>query len=341
MDLSDLDHWDFHLPEDRIARRPAATRTGSRLLHLPLDGGPFGHRQFTELPELLEPGDLLVGNDTRVMAARLEARRESGAKVELLVLEPGPGVVRALGRNIRRVKPGDRLLLAGGGEARVHAVDGGEVAVSFDAPVAEVLERQGAMPLPPYLQREADEADAERYQTVYAGPLGAAAAPTAGLHFDENMLAQLADRRVGFATVTLHVGLGTFKPLQEEQLQEKRLHEERFSIPEATARAIADTRARGHRVIAIGTTTTRALEASTPAGATSPEPGPGATQLFLAPPDRVTAIDGLITNFHLPRSSLLMLVACLCSRERLLSAYGEAITSGYRFYSYGDAMLLL
>lgn len=339
MDLAD---WDFELPETCIARRPAERRTGSRLLHMPLGGGELDHRRFTDLGGLLAPGDLLVGNDTRVMAARLAARRESGGAVELLVLSLGPGPVTALGRNIRRVKQGDRLLLEGGGHVVVEELlGGGQVALSFSGDPREVLAAQGEMPLPPYLNRRADDEDALRYQTVFAGPLGAAAAPTAGLHFDEPMLAELDAIGIGFATVTLHVGLGTFKPLAEDQLRSKTLHREEFSIPLATAEAIARTRADGGRVIAIGTTTTRALQAATAEGSLSPRPGPGHTELFLSPPDRVHAVDGLITNFHLPRSSLLMLVACFCGRERLLATYREAITSGYRFYSYGDAMLLV
>lgn len=340
-ELSALDAWDFALPEDQIARRPAARRSASRLLHLPLAGSPNTHHTFTDLPALLEPGDLLVVNDTRVMAARLMARRQSGARVELLVLGVGPGPVRALGRNVRRVKPGDDLILADGGRVRVLDVEDGTLTLAFARPVEDLLAEQGAMPLPPYLNRDADEQDVVRYQTVYAGPLGAAAAPTAGLHFDEELLGQLERAGIGLARVTLHVGLGTFKPLDEDQLASRRLHEEWFSIPEATALAIAETRAGGGRVVAVGTTTTRALQAATRPGCASPTPGAGSTDIFLAPPDRVPAVDGLITNFHLPRSSLLMLVACLCGRERLLATYREAIASGYRFYSYGDAMLLL
>ncbi|MCO4743472.1 MAG: tRNA preQ1(34) S-adenosylmethionine ribosyltransferase-isomerase QueA [Proteobacteria bacterium] len=338
----DLGDWDFELPPEAIARRPSSERTGSRLLCLPKEGGELRHGDFSELPSLLREGDLLVGNDTRVMAARLAARRHTGGKVELLVLSFDGDQAVALGRNLRRVKAGDVLTLDGGGEVRVEELFGdGRVRVSFSSDPVAIMDAQGRMPLPPYMNRDADAEDRERYQTVYAGPLGAAAAPTAGLHFDAAMIDTLDKVGVGFARVTLHVGLGTFKPLEERQLQTKQLHSERYAIPELTAARIAETRARGGRVIAVGTTTTRALQASTPAGATAPQPGAGSTELFLSPPDRLHAIDGLITNFHLPKSSLLMLVACLVGRERLLSTYREAIREGYRFYSYGDAMLIL
>ena len=340
--MSVLDDWDYDLPPDRIADRPAARRAEARLLVLPRAGGGPSHRVFSELPELLGAGDLLVANDTRVMAARLRARRATGGRVELLLLEPGPGAVRALARPARKLSPGDRLSLDGGGTAQVIDLLGeGVVRVSLDRPPAEVMAEQGEMPLPPYLERPADAADAERYQTVYAGPLGAAAAPTAGLHFTEALLADLAARGVTFATVTLHVGLGTFRPLREEDVARGRLHAESFAVPRETALAIEAARAGGGRVVAVGTTTARALEAATPPGAVLPVSGAGTTDLFIAPPYRFRSLDGLITNFHLPRSSLLMLVAALVGRERLLGAYEEAVAEGYRFYSYGDAMVIL
>lgn len=337
-----LDAWDFPLPPDRIARRPGERRSASRLMHLPIAGeGPF-HHHFDELPALLRRGDLLVGNDSRVMAARLRARRRTGAAVELVVLEPGPGDVDALARPARKLKEGETLELAGGGEVTVvRAAIDGVVRLRFDGDPAEVMEHQGEMPLPPYLERAADASDRERYQTVYAGPLGSAAAPTAGLHFDPPLITRLAETGVGFTTVTLHVGLGTFRPLRDEDLAAGVLHAERWRVPAATAERIADTRARGGRVIAIGTTATRTLESATPEGARIPVAGAGTTRLFLKPGDRLRAVDGLITNFHLPRSSLLLLVAALVGRERLLAAYDEAVRTGYRFYSYGDAMLLV
>jgi S-adenosylmethionine:tRNA ribosyltransferase-isomerase len=338
----DLADWDFVLPEDRIARHPPAERGASRLMHLPLAGGtPTDHR-FADLLGLLQPGDLLVGNDTRVMRARLTARRTTGGRVELLLLQPGPGPVEALARPARKLKRGDVLMVEGGSEARVvRGAEEGVVIVELDRSPAEVMAARGELPLPPYLGRDPVEADRHRYQTVYAGPLGAAAAPTAGLHFTDALLAQLERVGVGFATVTLHVGLGTFRPLRPEDVARGSLHEEWYEVPQETATRIADTRAAGGRVIAVGTTSTRTLEAATPRGHRVPSPGAGTTDLFLRPGSELRTVDGLLTNFHLPRSSLLMLVAVLVGRERLLDAYRQAIARGYRFSSYGDAMLLL
>lgn len=337
-----LDDWDYTLPEDRIARRPLPDRAASRLMVLPIAGGAPRHHRFAELPTLLRAGDLLVGNDTRVMAARLRARRGSGGAVELLVLEPGPGPVAALVRPARRVREGDRLTLAGGGGVRVVAAEGeGRFRVAFDDDPVAVMAAQGEMPLPPYLDRPADAEDAVRYQTVYAGPLGAAAAPTAGLHFTAEVLAALAAAGVGFTTVTLHVGIGTFRPLRAEDIERGRLHEERWAVSPAAADAIARTRARGGRVIAIGTTAARTLETATADEGRVPSPGAGTTDLFIRPGWRFRCVDGLVTNFHLPRSSLLLLVGALVGRERLLGAYADAVREGYRFYSYGDAMLLV
>lgn len=337
-----LDDWDFPLPPERIARRPEERRSASRLMHLPLGGGDPRHLRFDALPGLLRPGDLLIANDSRVMAARLAARRATGAAVELVLLEPGPGEVEALARPARRLRAGEVLSLTGGGEVEVtRAAIDGVVRLRFDRDPAEVMAAQGEVPLPPYLERPADAADRERYQTVYAGPLGSAAAPTAGLHFDPPLLARLEREGVGFATVTLHVGLGTFRPLRPEDLAAGRLHAERWEVPAATADRIRAARAAGGRVIAVGTTATRTLESATPEGSREPQAGAGVTTLFLRPGDRLRCVDGLVTNFHLPKSSLLFLVAALVGRERLLAAYDEAVRTGYRFYSYGDAMLLV
>jgi S-adenosylmethionine:tRNA ribosyltransferase-isomerase len=336
------DSWNFALPDDRIAREPAPERAGSRLMALPIAGGDPRHHRFSDLPDLLRPGDLLVGNDSRVMAARLRARRASGGAVELVLLEPGPGPVPALARPTRKLREGEVLTLAGGGSARIVGhVEPGTVVVELDRDPEAVMAEQGEVPLPPYLARAPIPADRDRYQTVYARDLGSAAAPTAGLHFDPAILARLGERGIGFATVTLHVGLGTFRPLREEDLARGELHPERYSVPEATAAKIDETRRSGGRVVAIGTTTARTLESATPAGARVPSPGSGVTRLFVRPPYAFQALDGLITNFHLPGSSLLMLVGALVGRERLLAAYDEAVRSGYRFYSYGDAMLLV
>ncbi len=337
-----LADWNYELPPERIAARPAEVRSRSRLLVAPLDGGPPQHCAFTDLPELLRPGDLLVANDSRVMRARLRARRRSGGAVQLLLLDPGPGPVRALCRPARRLSAGEELQLSGGHTARLltDPIDG-EIAIELDADPAAIMAEHGEVPLPPYIDRAATLDDRAWYQTVYAGPLGSAAAPTAGLHFDDGVLAALAARAIGFATVTLHVGAGTFRPIDAGALERGALHAERYTVPEETVRRMQETRDCGGRIVAVGTTTTRALEAATPAGARAPSAGPGETSLFVRPPYRFRAIDGLLTNFHLPRSSLLMLVGALAGRERLLDLYALAVRERYRFYSYGDAMLLV
>lgn len=338
----ELAAWDYPLPEEQVARRPAAVRSRSRLLYLPRAGGePLDHT-FADLPGLLRPGDLLVGNDTRVMPARLRARRATGGAVEVLLLEPGPGPVRALVRPLRRLAPGEELALKSGASLRLlERLDDGQALVELDRDPLEVMEAEGEMPLPPYLGREAVPEDRERYQTVFARAPGSAAAPTAGLHFDAELLGALEALGIGFARVTLHVGIGTFRPLRPEDLARGELHEERWEVSEEAAGRVAATRAAGGRVIAVGTTSVRTLESATPPGAHAPEPGAGATRLFVRPGYRFRSVDGLVTNFHLPRSSLLMLVAAMVGRERLLSAYATAIGRGYRFYSYGDAMLVL
>lgn len=341
--MDPLDAWDYDLPPERIAQHPAEPRDASRLLVLPLGAAGSRHRTFAELPSELRAGDLLVVNESRVIPARLLGRRATGGVAELLLLHIEGSRARALARPARKLRPGDTVELPSGDSVSIEgpADAPGEVWVRFgDEPLA-VLDRAGHVPLPPYLGRSDEPADRARYQTVYAGPPGSAAAPTAGLHFTDRLLRQLAAQQIGLARVVLHVGLGTFRPLTVQDLERRALHPETYEVPESTARAIAQTRRDGGRVIAVGTTTVRTLMATTPAGALAPTPGTGSTTIFLAPPDRLHAVDGLITNFHLPRSSLLMLVACLCGRERLLAAYADAITRGYRFYSYGDAMLLL
>jgi len=333
--------WDFALPDEAIARYPVARRSASRLMHLPRDGSSVAHRNFTDLPSLLRTGDLLVGNNTRVMPARLAARRRTGGAVELLLLSPGPGPILALAKPMRRLKVGETLEVEGGARATIlRRAEDGQIEIALDTDPVALMEHVGQMPLPPYLDREAEDLDRQRYQTVYAGPLGAAAAPTAGLHFNDALLEALEDQGIGFTTLTLHVGIGTFRPLRAEDLDRGLLHPERYDISPETVAAIAATRARGGRVVAIGTTSARALESATRTGHI-PGAGPGQTRLFIRPPYEFKAIDGLITNFHLPRSSLLMLVGALIGRKRLMDAYTTAVETGYRFYSYGDAMLLL
>lgn len=342
---SSLDAFDYALPPERIAQHPPADRDGGRLLVLDRRGGPLQHSHVRELPRWLAAGDLLVRNATRVVPARLRGHKETGGAVEALLLGPGgeAGRLRALVRLRGRLRPGiklrferdDRAL-----DAEIAAVrEGGEVELAF-APGADPY-ALGETPLPPYIRRDgAESADAERYQTVFARVPGSVAAPTAGLHLSERLLEELAGAGVGSAEVVLHVGPGTFRPVGEEQLREGRLHHEPFELPESSAAAIGETRAAGRRVVAVGTTSARVLEACA-AAAGGVTPGRGETDLFLQPGSEFRVVDALLTNFHLPRSSLLMLVAAFAGRERVLAAYAEAVRRAYRFYSYGDAMLIL
>ncbi len=340
--------WDFHLPDEHIARHPADRRDGSRLCVVPPGRAPVRHCRFTDLPALLDPGDAIVVNDTKVMAARLPGRRRSGGRLELLVLHPGEqGPTTCMIRNARRLKPGEVIEVAGHDATVVERLPDGLFAVDIPDVTAR-MEESGQLPLPPYLGRAEEPADRDRYQTIFAGPLGAAAAPTAGLHFTPTVFDALADRGIEVHRVTLHVGIGTFRPLRPEDLDRGELHPEPWTVPESTATALAAVRERGNRIVAVGTTSARTLESATPDGARSPRAGSGVTTLFLRPGRPVRAVDALLTNFHLPRSSLLMLVATLLERgdgidgrEHLLSVYDEAIREGYRFYSYGDAMLVL
>jgi S-adenosylmethionine:tRNA ribosyltransferase-isomerase len=338
-----MEEWSFDLPADRIAREPLPRRDASRLLVVNRASTGQEDRFVADLPEILRPGDLLVANDTRVMPARLEARRSTGGGVELLVLGPGPGPVEVMLKPSRRLRAGERLFLRDGRPVELLSdPSGGTALASFpdDDPLAS-LEALGTVPLPPYLDRQAGPADRERYQTIFARESASAAAPTAGLHFTRELLAALAAQGIGLATVTLHVGIGTFRPLRPEDLAAGRLHRERWEVSEEAAAAIAATRRAGGRIVAVGTTSARTLEAATPVGASIPVPGRGETDLFICPGYSFRALDALFTNFHLPGSSLLLLVGALLGRDRTLAAYHHAIHQGYRFYSYGDAMLVL
>jgi S-adenosylmethionine:tRNA ribosyltransferase-isomerase len=348
MDVSDLD---FALPEELIAQAPVEPRDASRLLLLPARGGPTRHLGFAALPELLAEGDLLVLNDSRVIPARLLGRKESGGRVEVLLVEPAPGPASAPGEPARwiamaqaskPIRDGTRIDFDGL-LAEVTRVDGeGFYEVLFDRDergLGEALERIGRIPLPPYIRREPGAADRERYQTVIARTPGSVAAPTAGLHFTPGLLARLEARGVRRATVTLHVGPGTFLPVRTARLEDHRMHAERYDVPEATVRAFAAARREGRRVIAVGTTAVRTLESAfTPEGLRA---GPGRTEIFIRPGHPFRAVDGLLTNFHLPRSTLLALVCALGGVERVLGAYREAVEARYRFFSYGDAMAIL
>ncbi len=331
-----LSDFDYELPEELIARYPAAERSASRLLVV---GDTVEDRGFTELPSLLRAGDLLVFNDTRVIPARLHAAKETGGRVEILIERiEGETQVIAMMRASKSPKPGGRIVFEDGAEAEVLGREGEFYRLSFSTPVLPYLEAHGEVPLPPYLEREAEESDIERYQTVYAKDPGAVAAPTAGLHFDEQLLAATLDAGVRHAWLTLHVGAGTFQALRKEHIEENRLHVERVHVSEDCCKLVRDTRESGGRVIAVGTTAVRSLEAASVSGTI--EPVNGETDLFITPGYRFRSVDSMITNFHLPQSSLMMLVAAFAGRERILDAYKHAVGERYRFFSYGDSMFL-
>jgi S-adenosylmethionine:tRNA ribosyltransferase-isomerase len=339
MDLS-IDDFDYELPPELIAQRPSPARSGSRLLRVCADS--LADRRFAELPQLLEPGDLLVFNDAKVIKARLFGKKETGGHIEVLIerlLSPGEALAQIHAG--RPAKPGSTLHLADGLEVRVLARAGEFYRLRFPAgcSVLEQLERHGRVPLPPYIRHVPDPEDEIRYQTVYARAPGAVAAPTAGLHFDEPMLETLRARGVVFAYVTLHVGAGTFQPVRVKNLGEHRMHGERYEIPAVTAAAIAAARERGNRVVAVGTTTVRCLEASAAAHG-APKAGKAETDLFITPGFDFRIVDRLITNFHLPKSTLLVLVSAFAGIEPIRNAYRHAVEQRYRFYSYGDAMLV-
>jgi S-adenosylmethionine:tRNA ribosyltransferase-isomerase len=337
-----LSGFDYELPPELIAQAPAAERDLSRVLHLRSDG-TLGHHVFRDLPELLEPGDLLVLNDTRVFPARLEGVRAGGGRSELLLLERlDPERWRVLARPARKLLKGARLSFGGG---RLHAEvleveeDGKRiVGFRYEGDWDALLEELGTTPLPPYIESaEGEQTTRLRYQTIYARPSGSIAAPTAGLHFTERMFEALRDRGVEIAFVTLHVGHATFQPIREEEIENHRMGVERYLVPEETKERIAATQAGGGRVVAVGTTTVRALESAALAGF---RPGWQETDLFITPGFEFRVVSGLLTNFHLPKSSLLILVSAFGGRERVLAAYREAVEARYRFYSFGDAMLL-
>jgi S-adenosylmethionine:tRNA ribosyltransferase-isomerase len=336
MDISD---FDFELPDDLIARYPAERRRDSRLLVLDPARQSISDRTFADLPSLLAAGDLLVLNDTRVIPARLFGRKESGGKVEILVerlLDDNEALV--LIRASKSPRPGAKIRLAGDAIASVVDRHRDLYRLKFSVDPGSVLEEFGSVPLPPYLDREAEAGDRDRYQCVYAREPGAVAAPTAGLHFDQEMLDELAAAGVQSSFVTLHVGSGTFQALREQEVEANRLHSERVTVPLELCEAVADCRRRGGRVLAVGTTTVRALEAASSGGEL--RPFDGETSLFIYPGYRFRCVDAMLTNFHLPRSSLLMLVAAFAGREFVLGAYRHAVNAGYRFFSYGDAMLV-
>ena len=333
---------DFHVdvPPERIARFPLETRDACRLLVVEPGGTALAEHVFRDVVQLLAPGTVLVLNETRVVPARFHGVRPTGGKCEVFLVRPlGDGSWEALVKSQGKPQPGEVLTLRGaGGEARLELVQKtapGRFQVRFDGEALEVAERLGEIPLPPYLHREPVPADREDYQTVFAEVPGAVAAPTAGLHFTPDLLERLEAHGVEVVRLVLHVGLGTFMPVRVDDVTEHRMEAERYAIPEETCDAVAAARREGRSVVACGTTVVRALEAWVQSGARE-----GATELFIHPPFEFKAVDGLITNFHLPDSTLILLVAALCGRETLLHAYRHAVAEGFRFYSYGDAMLV-
>lgn len=327
--------FNYALPDQLIARYPTPERRGSRLLEL---GPELVDRRFEDLPALLRAGDLLVFNDTRVIPARLRGRKESGGRVEVLIerVESDASALAHI-RASKSPKPGSKLLIDDVA-VLVTGRDGELFSLEFAVPVLPLLDRLGEVPLPPYLERAAEASDSERYQTVYARDPGAVAAPTAGLHFDEAMLEETRELGVRHAWVTLHVGAGTFQALRQENVDENRLHSERVQVEQSVCDAVQETRAAGGRVIAVGTTSVRALECASAGGEL--QPFRGETDLFILPGYRFRSVDAMLTNFHLPQSSLLMLVASFAGTERVLNAYQHAVQEKYRFFSYGDAMFL-
>jgi len=336
-----LDQFDFDLPPELIAQHPPAQRGQSRLLHLDGRDGAVRDLMFADLPLLVAPGDLLVFNDTKVIKARLFGEKSTGGKVELLIERiVGPKRALALLRASHPPRPGADLVVAGTVPVRVLERRGDFHLLEFQTAgsVLELLERVGSVPLPPYIARSAAPEDEARYQTVYAEAPGAVAAPTAGLHFDRPTLTRLRERGAEIAFLTLHVGAGTFQPVRVSDVEQHRMHSEWYSLPEATVAAVARTRERGGRVTAVGTTTVRCLEAAACGGAL--RAGSGETDIFIRPGFEFRAVDRLLTNFHLPRSTLLMLVCAFAGEQNVLRAYRHAVVGGYRFFSYGDAMLV-
>ncbi|RUM42745.1 MAG: tRNA preQ1(34) S-adenosylmethionine ribosyltransferase-isomerase QueA [Desulfurobacterium sp.] len=338
--------FDYELPKELIAKFPVEPRDTARLMVLHRDSGKIEHRIFRDIVEYLKEGDVLVLNDTKVIPARLFGKLETGGKVELLLVrQPFPKVWEVMAKPARKLKEGKRILFDEELEGIVKEYVGeGKRLVEFNVKgnkdFMEKLEEIGHVPLPPYIEREERPEDREKYQTVFAQKPGAVAAPTAGLHFTKELLEKLKNKGVIIKTVTLHVGPGTFKPVKVENVEEHQMDYETYNVPEETAREINRAKEEGRRIVAVGTTVVRTLESSSDEVGRV-KAGEGSTNLFIYPGYKFKVIDALITNFHLPRSTLLMLVSAFAGRERILNAYRKAVKEGYRFYSYGDAMLIL
>jgi S-adenosylmethionine:tRNA ribosyltransferase-isomerase len=331
--------FNYHLPPSLIAAEPAPARRGSRLLTLDGVSGELGHRQFGDILQLVEPGDLMVFNDTRVIPARLLGHKETGGRVELLVERlVGDLEVLAHIRAGKSPKAGAILNFDNGIIARVEGRHGDLFKVAFTQPVLEILDAIGHMPLPPYIERADSAEDRARYQTVYARQPGAVAAPTAGLHFDEAMLADLQNKGVNIAYVTLHVGAGTFQPVRADDVRDHKMHSEILDVSAEVCARVEETRAAGNRVIAVGTTSVRCLETAGASGVM--QPLRGETDIFIYPGYQFRIVDALVTNFHLPESTLLMLVSAFAGYDKVMAAYRAAVAEQYRFFSYGDAMFI-
>jgi S-adenosylmethionine:tRNA ribosyltransferase-isomerase len=340
-----IEEFEYHLPTSLIAQYPSPQRGETSLMILHRETGMIEHRAFQDITQYLDSADLLVMNDTRVLPARLIGKKETGGRLEILLIPSWNGTKgewKALIKGSRKVKPGARIRFEQGLEGEVEEVKDGKAKVNFSyqGEVTDVLQEIGHVPLPPYIKRGDEPLDRERYQTVFAKRDGSIASPTAALHFTHALLQSLKKNRLRSTTITLHIGVGTFTPVKARNIEDHTMEAEWTEISEETAREIDDTKARGGKVIAVGTTTTRALE-SFSNGDGRVRSGKGMTSLFIYPPYRFRVIDGLVTNFHLPKSTLIMLVSAFAGKELLMKAYREAIHRKYRFYSYGDSMLIL
>ncbi len=349
MSAFNLDAYDYYLPQELIAQRPAPERDKSRLLLLDRSKDIISHHEFYEFPNFLRPGDCLVLNDSKVFPARLLGKKETGGKVEIFLLhfptllEQNRGRVKALAKSSKGLRPGQTLYFDNGLHAHVSAVlHKGEVEIELSSngiPLVQVLTQCGQVPLPPYIRREPAPEDIKRYQTIYAAKEGSVAAPTAGLHFSSNVLERLEEKGVKVCRITLHVGYGTFAPIRVNDIRNHEIHSEWLHVSQQAATMINETKASGGRVIAVGTTSVRALEFAAQNGG-QVNKIQGECDLYICPGHKFRIVDAMLTNFHLPRSSLLVLVSAFAGRDRILAAYEEAVSKGYRFYSYGDAMFI-